>query len=100
MLVSIIIRTLNEETYLGELLEAVQNQEQTEFSVEVVIVDSGSTDRTLEIAESFGARITTIQKVTLPVDHLMSVVISPLGMSLCSSQVTAFPRITNGLPTL
>ena len=62
MLVSIIIRTLNEETYLGELLEAVQNQEQTEFSVEVVIVDSGSTDRTLEIAESFGARITTIQK--------------------------------------
>ena len=62
MLVSIVIRTLNEEVYLGELLDAIQSQEQTGFSVEVVIVDSGSTDQTLEIAESFGARITTIQK--------------------------------------
>ena len=62
MLVSVVIRTLNEETYLGELLEAIQSQEQAKFSVEVVIVDSGSTDKTLEIAESFGARITTIHK--------------------------------------
>jgi rhamnosyltransferase len=62
MLVSVVIRTLNEETYLRELLTAIHRQEQTDFSVEVVIVDSGSTDRTLEIAESFGARITTIQK--------------------------------------
>ena len=62
MLVSIIIRTLNEETYLGELLAAIQSQDITDFSFEVVIVDSGSADRTLEIAKDFGARITTIEK--------------------------------------
>ena len=62
MLVSIIIRTLNEETYLGELLAAIQSQDQGGFPVEIVIVDSGSTDQTLEIAGSFGARITTINK--------------------------------------
>ena len=62
LLVSIIIRTLNEDAYLGELLEAIDQQKKPDFSVEIVIVDSGSTDNTLEIAEKFGARITTIKK--------------------------------------
>lgn len=56
---SIVIRTYNEEKHLGNLLEAVKKQEYKNF--EVVIVDSGSTDRTLEIAEKFGARIFKIE---------------------------------------
>jgi rhamnosyltransferase len=54
--VSIIIRTLNEERYLPELLMSIQEQ-RSSFTHEVVLIDSGSTDSTLNIAEQFGCRI-------------------------------------------
>jgi rhamnosyltransferase len=60
--VSVIIRTLNEENNLAELLDSVQSQKVFDFDVEVVVIDSGSTDRTLEIAENFNSRIATIEK--------------------------------------
>ena len=62
MLVSIIIRTLNESKYLGELLLKIKKQEKNNFDIEVVIVDSGSTDGTLKIAEDHGCKITFINK--------------------------------------
>jgi rhamnosyltransferase len=62
MLVSIIIRTLNEERYLDEIFVAIESQNTNDFSYEVVIVDSGSIDNTLKIAKSHNARITYIKK--------------------------------------
>lgn len=62
MLVSVVIRTLNEASYLDELLGAIASQIKDGFDVEVVIIDSGSTDGTLSIAESHGCRITFITK--------------------------------------
>lgn len=62
MLVSIIIRTLNEGKYLEELLRAIDTQEKNGFLVEVVIVDSGSKDKTLDIANKYKARVTYINK--------------------------------------
>jgi len=59
--ISIIIRTLNEERYLPELLKAIANQD-THFSHEVVLIDSGSTDQTLAIASQFGSRIIHISR--------------------------------------
>ena len=50
-LLSVAIITLNEEANLARTLASVR------FSDEIVIVDSGSTDRTLEIARAFKARI-------------------------------------------
>ena len=61
-LVSVVIRTLNEERYLEELLSAIQSQTLVNVLCEVVIIDSGSTDRTLEIAHEFSCRITYIDK--------------------------------------
>lgn len=61
-LVSVIIRTLNEQRYLEELLQSIKNQDTTVFEIEIVIVDSGSTDTTLEIASNYGCRITNIKK--------------------------------------
>ena len=62
MLVSIIIRTLNEDKHLDELLSAIDMQEKNGFLYEVVIVDSGSTDKTLDIAKKYKARVTHINK--------------------------------------
>jgi len=53
--VSIIIRTKNEEKLIEQCLASVFNQDFKDF--EVVIVDSGSTDRTLEIAKNFPVKI-------------------------------------------
>ncbi|MEH6592733.1 MAG: glycosyltransferase [Halioglobus sp.] len=62
-LVSIVIRTLNEEKHLDELLSCIGNQKLTDgLGLEVVIIDSGSTDRTLEIGQKHDCRITHIQK--------------------------------------
>lgn len=61
-LVSVVIRTLNEERYLEELLSAIQSQVLVNVLCEVVIIDSGSTDRTLEIANEFSCRTTQIDK--------------------------------------
>lgn len=62
-LVSIIIRTLNEATHLGALLESVSRQKmQNNLQWEVVLVDSGSTDGTLEIAAKHSCRILHITR--------------------------------------
>ena len=62
MLISIIIRTLNEDKYLEKLLISIGKQKINGFKSEVVIVDSGSTDRTLQIAKKYKARVTFIKK--------------------------------------
>jgi len=56
---SIIIRAYNEEKHLGRLLEGIRQQ--TLKDVEVILVDSGSTDSSVSIAESFGAQIVNIR---------------------------------------
>ena len=61
-LVSIIIRTLNEERYLHELLNAIERQVSEKFRIEVLVVDSGSSDSTLNIARAFDVNIVFIEK--------------------------------------
>lgn len=55
---SIIIRAYNEEKHIGRLLEGIRHQ--TLKDVEIILVDSGSTDGTVSVAESFEARIVRI----------------------------------------
>ena len=55
---SIVIRAYNEEKHIGRLLECIRHQ--TFRNVEIILVDSGSTDSTVEIAESYGAHIVRI----------------------------------------
>jgi hypothetical protein len=51
--ISIVIPTLNEEEHLGQTLEKVGRMPHGE----VIVVDGGSRDRTVEIAEKWGARV-------------------------------------------
>ena len=52
MILSIIIPTFNEEEYLPILLESIKEQNFDNY--EIIIADANSTDRTREIAESYG----------------------------------------------
>lgn len=56
--ISVIIPTLNAARPLGECLQRIADQDYPKDKVEIIIADGGSTDKTLEIAKKFGARIT------------------------------------------
>lgn len=60
--ISIIIRTLNEGRYLDDLLNAISDQDTRGLEYEVIIVDSGSSDATLDIADRHGCRIVHISR--------------------------------------
>jgi glycosyltransferase involved in cell wall biosynthesis len=53
---SVVIITYNEEANLGRTLESVMPLV-CDGKGEIIVVDSGSTDRTVEIAKSFGAKV-------------------------------------------
>jgi glycosyltransferase involved in cell wall biosynthesis len=53
---SVVIITKNEEANLGRTLESVMPLV-NDGRGEIIVVDSGSTDRTVEIAKSFGAKV-------------------------------------------
>lgn len=57
---SIIIRTYNEEKWINEVLKSIFNQSYKNF--EVIIVDSQSTDKTLDICSNYECKVVTINK--------------------------------------
>jgi glycosyltransferase involved in cell wall biosynthesis len=62
MKISIVLRTYNEQKHLKELLEGIESQACQNFDIEVLVVDSGSTDDTLNIASAFKCKIVKISK--------------------------------------
>lgn len=56
MQLSVVIITFNEERNIGRTLQSVQPLV-ADGKGEIIVVDSGSTDRTVEIAKSFGANV-------------------------------------------
>jgi len=56
MILSVVIITHNEEVNIGRTLSSVQTLV-TDGKGEIIVVDSGSTDRTVEIAKSYGAKV-------------------------------------------
>jgi rhamnosyltransferase len=59
MRASIVIRLYNEEKHIARLLEGIAQQ--TEKDLEMILVDSGSTDRSLEIASQYPVQVVHIQ---------------------------------------
>ena len=57
---SIIVRTYNEEKYLPQLLESLRDQSYRDF--EIVVIDSGSLDRSRDIAAAFTDKLLRIDK--------------------------------------
>lgn len=57
--VSIIIRCLNEEKFIGKLFEGILHQSYKD--IELIVVDSGSTDSTISIAKKYNANLIHIK---------------------------------------
>lgn len=60
--VSVVIRTYNEEKWIGTCLDRVFSQE-FEDEFEVIIVDSESNDKTIDIAKEYKVKILTLPKM-------------------------------------
>ena len=61
--ISIALATFNEEENIGSCLEALKD-----FSGEIIVVDGSSTDKTVEIAKEYGARV--IVTTNKPIFHI------------------------------
>jgi glycosyltransferase involved in cell wall biosynthesis len=59
--VSVIIPTLNEEKYIEPTLLSIRNQDY-KGKYEIIVVDSGSNDKTVEIAKRYADKIIVIEK--------------------------------------
>ena len=57
--IGVVIRTLNESELIGRCLETLR-QQRGGFDQDILVVDSGSTDSTIEIARMHGARIAKV----------------------------------------
>jgi rhamnosyltransferase len=85
MELSIIIRTYNEEKYLPELLSSLRLQDIGDFKMEIILVDSGSTDETVQIAKSFGCRIEFIKKDDFSFGKSLNI-----GCSIATGKILVF----------
>ncbi len=56
--ISVIVPTLNESKYIGNLLTSLEKQDYRDF--EVIVVDGGSRDKTIAISQAFGAKTVII----------------------------------------
>jgi len=59
-LISVVIPCFNDERHLSEAIRSAL--EQTYPRVEVIVVDDGSTDGSLAVAQSFGDQVTVLRK--------------------------------------
>src|SRR5437868_730119 len=68
---TILIRAFNEERWLPEVLEAINGQAYRNF--EVLLVDSGSVDRTREIVTASGGRVVRLRSDDFTFGHSLNV---------------------------
>lgn len=80
---SVIIPCYNGESYLAEALDSIQRQPLQD--IEIIILDDGSTDRSVEVAQSHGARVTLIQQT-----NKGSAAARQAGIQAASGELLAF----------
>ncbi|MFH1888551.1 MAG: glycosyltransferase [Candidatus Omnitrophota bacterium] len=91
--ISIIIPTLNSERTLRECLNSIREQAYPQGELEIIIIDGGSLDSTLEIAQSLGA---TVIKEPGRKDNPEAR--KAIGLSKASNKFVAFIDSDNILP--
>jgi len=60
--ISCVIRTYNEAKWIGKLIDTLRSQSNVSFDREIVVVDSGSTDASVDIVKNLDVKLIEIQK--------------------------------------
>lgn len=98
--ISVVIRTKNEGMALGATLEAIRRQEGA-FPSEILLVDSGSVDGTLNIARRHDCRIITIPPEDFTYGYALNLGIShAAGEIICLLSAHCTPRHNRWLSEL
>ncbi len=96
--ISIIVRTKNEERWIGHCLAMIYEQDYKNF--EVVLVDNASTDHTIQVAQRFPlASIINIDKF-LPGKALNEGILASSGRFIVCISAHCIPKSTNWLSSL
>lgn len=59
MKISVVIPAFNEEKYLGKTLKSVKEADLPGHELEILVIDASSTDKTVEVAKSYDAKVLT-----------------------------------------
>lgn len=102
MLCSIIIRSFNEERHIGRLIDGILKQElNQDVKLEMILVDSGSTDATVSIAQHMGARILSINKEEFSFGKALNLgCAAAMGDFLIFASAHVYPVFTDWLQKL
>ncbi|EKK5198454.1 glycosyltransferase [Cronobacter sakazakii] len=96
-LLSIIVAVYNGEKFLSAFFDSIKSQQLE--SVELIVVDDGSTDRSAEITESYRAQFPRFQHVKQENQGVSAA--RNTGLALAQGQYLAFPDIDDVIyPTL
>lgn len=87
---SVVLATFNEEKNLPDCLESVKN-----LADEIIIVDGSSTDKTVEIAKRYGAKVTVVKN--LPNFHINKQKAIGLASKDWTLQLDADERVSKDL---
>jgi len=96
--ISIIVRTKNEERWIGHCLAMLEKQDHKDF--EIILVDNESTDHTVEVAKRYNlAKVISISKF-LPGNAINEGIRASEGKYIVCLSAHCIPKSTNWLATL
>ena len=87
---SVVLAVFNEQENLGKCLDSVKD-----LADEIIIVDGGSSDRTVEIAKSYGAKV--IETNNPPIFHINKQKALELATNQWILQLDADERVSKKL---
>jgi threonine dehydrogenase-like Zn-dependent dehydrogenase/GT2 family glycosyltransferase len=97
--ISIVVRTLNEERHLPALFDSLDSQSQRDY--ELLVVDSGSVDRTREIANERAHRVLSVSPQDFTFGHSLNTGIrAARGRFIAIISAHAIPDGTEWLASL
>lgn len=85
MLVSVVIPVKNQEKLIRICLESLKNSKRDSIALEIIVVDNGSTDKTVSVVEEFGDLCRIFIKPDLTISGLRN-----FGVSVAKGSIVGF----------
>lgn len=93
--ISIVTATYNSIRTIERCLQSIRSQQYPKHKIEIIVADGGSTDKTVEIAKRFGAKVITIDSKKQNAEYNKSI-----GIKYAKNELLAMIDHDNVLPHL